>query len=435
MTAFPETIRSALRLAFPVLLAMVMGPLAPLGRLVARDLVLEGKGSTWKYLNTGTPPEGWQHPDFDDSRWKSGPAPLGFGETRLNSDLRVVPPLAKPITVWFRHEFDATDVKPDDRLVLLLCVDDGAVAYLNGREIGRLNLPSSAINATTMAVRALPDSEEGFYHRLRVPRGLIRPGTKNVLAVEVHQASVASGDLFFDAALKTMPTNITSIRQSAFTQEVMKAFNKQHFLGADTEIPDGYIDGGRHMMLEGNSVAAPREILLVDRAKDAALATHRVFARSAEIRALPELERVQRLAAHIDRATTPPGGEQWIGPSIDQITREFVNKPLLLGDVLDQCQSGVCRHRALLFKILADEAGLKTSLVRGNFSKSDTNAFAHAWNEVRLQDGRRVLVDVMHNGGKPLFLDIGDKYVVQHYLREDNTPWYKLKEQARDLGF
>lgn len=392
--------------------------------LAARDIVAAGSNSIWKYLDTGAAPSArWHQPDFDDASWKSGPAPLGYGETRLNSELGAKE--RKPITVWFRHEFQATDVQSTDRLVLALCVDDGAVAYLNGREIGRLNLPSATINPDTTATREMSASQEGFYYRVRVPRGVVRPGAKNVLAIEVHQASVGNEDLFVDAALKTIPTNLPSLKPSAAAREVMNTFHKQHFLGPEVRIPDGYFDGGRHMLVsDTGGVASPREILLVDRTRDEALESHRAFARSDELRALPPLKRIQRLAAHIDNAATPPGGDRWVGPSIDQITREFVNKPLLLGDVLDQCQSGVCRHRALLFKILADDAGLKTALVRGNYAKSATNTFAHAWNEVTLDDGRRVLVDVMHHGGKPVFLEITAPYVMKHYLKENDTPWY-----------
>jgi hypothetical protein len=416
-----------LRRAFLASGALVFSLLA--SSVAARDLVVAGSGSAWKYLDTGAaPPAGWQLPGFDDASWKSGKAPLGYGESRLSSNLRDGVPLLKPITVWFRHEFDAADVKAAERLVLLLCVDDGAVAYLNGREIGRLNLPSTPIGPDTKAKRELPNKEEGFYHRMRVPRDVVRPGAKNVLAVEVHQASAENEDLFFDAALKTMPTNAPSLNLSAATREVMNTFHKQHYLGPEVRIPDGYFDGGRHMVLsDAGGVASPREILLVDRTRDAALERHRAFARSTEMQALPQLERVQRLAAHIDSAATPPGGDRWVALSIEQITREFVNKPLLLGDVLDQCQSGVCRHRALLFKILADDAGLKTALVRGNYAKTGTNGFAHAWNEVTLDNGRRVLVDVMHHGGKPVFPEVTASYVVQHYLRENNTPWYTAK--------
>jgi CRISPR-associated protein Csh2 len=76
----------------------------------------------------------------------------------------------------------------------------------------------------------------------------------------------------------------------------------------------------------------------------------------------------------------------------------------------------------LLFKVLADDAGLKAALVRGNYAKGGTNGFAHAWNEVVLDDGRRLLVDVMHHGSKPVFPEITAGYVVQHYLKENKLP-------------
>jgi hypothetical protein len=89
-----------------------------------------------------------------------------------------------------------------------------------------------------------------------------------------------------------------------------------------------------------------------------------------------------------------------------------------------------------LFKLLGDEAGLKTALVRGGYALSagqvipgtklppNTKGFPHAWNEVELEDGTRVLVDVMHNGGKRRFLPLNDQFVVEHYLKPDDSPWY-----------
>jgi transglutaminase/protease-like cytokinesis protein 3 len=94
---------------------------------------------------------------------------------------------------------------------------------------------------------------------------------------------------------------------------------------------------------------------------------------------------------------------------------------------MDQCQAGVCRHRSLLFKILADEAGLKVALVRGNYARKGPPGVAHAWNEVLLDNGSRLLVDVMHNGGKPKFPEVTDPEVIKHYLKVDNTPWYSAK--------
>jgi transglutaminase/protease-like cytokinesis protein 3 len=113
------------------------------------------------------------------------------------------------------------------------------------------------------------------------------------------------------------------------------------------------------------------------------------------------------------------------------ITKEFANKTLRVGDVIEQSQAGVCRHRSLLFKILADEAGLPSALVRGNYARRGRKpGFAHAWNEVTLADGRRLLIDVMHHGGKPVFPPVTDPEVVRCYLREDDTPWYEAAPAA-----
>lgn len=111
----------------------------------------------------------------------------------------------------------------------------------------------------------------------------------------------------------------------------------------------------------------------------------------------------------------------------EHLEKEFSNKPVLIGDWMDQCQAGVCRHRSLLFKILADEAGLGAALVRGNYASNGPPGSPHVWNEVVLDDGRRVLVDVMHNGSKPNFPEVTALEVIQHYLKVDDTPWYVAK--------
>ena len=108
----------------------------------------------------------------------------------------------------------------------------------------------------------------------------------------------------------------------------------------------------------------------------------------------------------------------------EQLEREFKNHSVLIGDWIDQGHAGVCRHRSLLFKILADEAGLNAALVRGNYAERGSPAIPHAWNEVFLGDGRRVLIDVSLEGSQPRFLDVGTPEVIEHYLKVDNKPWY-----------
>jgi Ethylene-responsive protein kinase Le-CTR1/Beta-galactosidase jelly roll domain len=408
---------------------------------LAKTLLEAGAATEWKFWSgTNPPPTGWRNIGFDDRQWSSGKAPLGYGQKRVVTRTDGGNTNEHGITTWFRRELPGVSLQASQGLVLLLCVDDGAAVFVNGKPLGRFNLPRGEIGPSTLARRALKEADEGYYLRLRVPPGAWHAKGTNVVAVEVHQASTNDNDCFFDLALKTLPPPEPTPKVPAAAQEVMNAFRNKHHVGPESRVPDGYVDGGRHMQMDTESQASSgREILLVDREHDTELSNYLAFARQPEVRALGTLDRAQRLAEYIDRLSTPPGGRRWIGPAVDEITKEFANKPLRIGDVIDQCQSGVCRHRSLLFKLLGDEAGLKTALVRGNYAMDAAQApagaklpkgvkgFPHAWNEVELEDGTLVLVDVMHNGGKRRFLPISDGFVVQHYLKPDDTPWYTAK--------
>jgi hypothetical protein len=420
MRAIPAIPR---RLLPAVLLALMALP----GAAPARTVLEAGSATTWRFLEGTEPAAGWTGLGFDDAAWKTGPAPLGYGEARLGTRIPHQNNVGQPGPAWFRRSFVAPALAEGERAVIVLCADDGAVVHLNGREIGRYNMPKGPVANGTLARQELDEKSEGFYLRLTVPPGLLRAAATNVLAVEVHPATTNDTDLFFDLALKTVPPQSGPPKVTPAAKPVLETYHQKHYVGPADRVPDGYFDGGRHMRLDEEGRAqSGREILLVDRGNDPELQRQIAYAQSAEIRQLPELERVQKLAAFVDGRTTPPGGERWTGPTIDMITKEFANKTLRIGDVVEQSQAGVCRHRSLLFKILADEAGLQAALVRGNYAqRGRTPGFAHAWNEVTLSDGRRVLVDVMHNGGKPVFRAVTDPYVVRCYLREDDTPWYR----------
>jgi hypothetical protein len=414
----------AIRLATGLLLTLLVSRPALLS---ARSIVEAGNATVWKFRDDGKEPDAaWRDLDFDDSHWKSGKTPLGYGRTGLSTEVGWgTDKEHKFITTWFRHTFDRPELKPGERLVIVFCVDDGAVFHLNGREFGRVNMPDGRLDMNTLAPRAINVGDEGFYLRMPVPTSWLRPG-RNVLAVEVHQCSPRSHDIFFDLALKTMPQDALTPVIPAPALDVVQAFHRRHYIGPGLRIPDGYEDGGREMKLdvEGHATSQ-REILRVDRIHDTELAGDLAFARSAELQSLPPLERARRIAVHIHREATPPGGLRWVTATALQLEGEFCNKPILIGDWVDQCQAGVCRHRSLLFKILADEAGLKAALVRGNYAGSGDSGRGdpHCWNEIVL-DGRRLLVDVMLKGDRQDFPEVTLPAVARHYLRVDNTPWY-----------
>jgi hypothetical protein len=171
----------------------------PVGDLGA--VLLVPAGAVWRYLDDGSiQDDAWRLPDFPDSDWKAGPAQFGYGD---GDEATVVgygsDPTARHITTWFRHAFEVADANRFSRLVLNLVRDDGAVVYLNGRELVRDNLPAGPISSQTLASSAVGVDENQFHRYDLSPSSLVTG--RNVLAVEVHQANPASSDLSFDAQL------------------------------------------------------------------------------------------------------------------------------------------------------------------------------------------------------------------------------------------
>src|SRR5262249_31666588 len=100
-------------------------------------IALIPQGDSWRYLDDGsTPGSSWVSLDFDDAKWKTGQAELGFG----NDPVTVIdggPPANRHITTYFRHAFDVADPGFIRNLLLRLKRDDGAAVYLNGTEVYR----------------------------------------------------------------------------------------------------------------------------------------------------------------------------------------------------------------------------------------------------------------------------------------------------------
>lgn len=159
------------------------------------------RGSTWRYLDTGTEAPGWADPSFDDSTWATGAAELGYGDGDEATVVSYGPDAAhKYVTTWFRTSFEASAVP--GTLTLDLVADDGAIVYLNGVEVQRDNVGAGTDSATLLAASNRSGSTESQVRTFTIPPELVQVGT-NVIAVSVHQDWEASSDLSFDAALRS----------------------------------------------------------------------------------------------------------------------------------------------------------------------------------------------------------------------------------------
>ena len=167
---------------------------------------LVATGSVWRYLDDGSDQgTNWVSMTFDDNKWRSGPAELGYGDkaegrpeaTEISYGTNVA---TKGISYYFRRSFTVLDAASFRDLTVNLLRDDGAVVYLNGTEIFRSNMPEGPVNSLTRAINAVAGVEETTYFPNAAAPFLLREGT-NVLAVEVHQSSPDSSDVSFDLSL------------------------------------------------------------------------------------------------------------------------------------------------------------------------------------------------------------------------------------------
>lgn len=169
---------------------------------VEREALVEpvvSLGSSWRYKDDGIEVEGWKQSSFDDSSWRSGPAPLGYGDEGIATTIGYgADANAKHITAWFRAEFSVLGVSTVQSAVLGLRRDDAAVAYLNGQELLRTNLAEGQVSSSTLALTSTAGVNESAVWALPVDPSDLVEG-KNVLAIELHQHAGTSSDAVMDA--------------------------------------------------------------------------------------------------------------------------------------------------------------------------------------------------------------------------------------------
>lgn len=159
------------------------------------------RGAVWKYLADGTDQGiGWRASAFVDSGWPKGRAKLGYGDGDEATVIGFGPNAgAKFATTYFRNEFYLADPL-NAGISMEIRRDDAAAVYVNGTEVFRdAGLTAGALFSEYSSAQT--PSETGF-SSIVVPPAVLLAG-RNVVAVEVHQASASSSDMGFDLAVRT----------------------------------------------------------------------------------------------------------------------------------------------------------------------------------------------------------------------------------------
>ncbi|HRZ96894.1 MAG TPA: CotH kinase family protein, partial [Paludibacter sp.] len=165
-------------------------------------------GSAWKYSDGSTvPATNWNASAYSDVSWKNGNAQFGYGGRGEVTTLSYgANSNNKYTTAYFRKTISISNLSTKSNFILTTYIDDGAVVYVNGTELGRANMPNGTIQFATLA----SSSNNGITNSFNVPQNLLKEGN-NVIAVEVHQNSVSSSDLIFNLSLTCSETTNTQI--------------------------------------------------------------------------------------------------------------------------------------------------------------------------------------------------------------------------------
>ncbi len=142
----------------------------------------------WKFIPVqaaGKVGDRWRQPDFNDRSWRSGKAPIGYGEPELtNRKGTLIQEQGQPF--YFRRSIEvASDLLSQKKVTFTLRVasDDSADVWING-QLADQEPPGT-------------DHEFAYWNReVEIPAKLLKAG-RNVIAVVVrnHQGS---SDLYFD---------------------------------------------------------------------------------------------------------------------------------------------------------------------------------------------------------------------------------------------
>ncbi|MFP6738123.1 MAG: WD40 repeat domain-containing protein [Planctomycetota bacterium] len=172
--------------------------------LPTKELALISRGDKWR-LKRGraAPALGWNKPGFDASGWESLPSGFGYGTDA--EELKTVKTPLKDmqknsyLSVFVRSTFRIDDPANVRKLMLKVVYDDGFVAYLNGVEVDREAMIGKPPAFNQGAIATVNNAREKHID-LKSHLGKLKAG-ENVLAVQGHNANLASSDFILTPSL------------------------------------------------------------------------------------------------------------------------------------------------------------------------------------------------------------------------------------------
>lgn len=178
---------------------------------ITNERELISLNNIWTYYDQGSlDGEDWKGISFTtNSDWTtSAKGPYGYGTVGIEAgaadytttlDYGEDASQKRP-TYYFRRVFYINDKLTEglDAFQLKYYVDDGCIIYVNGQELTRYHMPEGKVTYDTYSTTY--EGNTAYQGTINIPLSMLRTG-KNVIAVEVHNTSASSSDIYFGAVL------------------------------------------------------------------------------------------------------------------------------------------------------------------------------------------------------------------------------------------
>jgi hypothetical protein len=178
-------------------------------------------------IPTSSTPSNWKNTDFVPTGWNIGKAGFGYGD---EDDATVVP--SGTTVLYMLKSFTLpAGFNPKD-IALHVDYDDGFVAWLNGKEIGRSNISGTpAYNSTASGNHEAVMYSGGTPEKITIDtsfiKSLLRVG-KNVFAFEVHNLDNNSSDLSIIPFLSFLLGNSYALFDKSHSWLIPAELNSMH---------------------------------------------------------------------------------------------------------------------------------------------------------------------------------------------------------------
>ncbi len=170
----------------------------------AQTLRLVPRGDLWRLAKGTTEASSpdlslWRGLGFDDAAWSAARLPVFYGEALTGTELTDMQ--NRYGSVFLRRSFTVASPADVRSLVLRVKVDDGFIAWINGREVARSGGPEGEVTIASLASVTATEPVEFVDHPVAVPKEVLKAGA-NVLAIQAFNAALGSSDLVIDAELE-----------------------------------------------------------------------------------------------------------------------------------------------------------------------------------------------------------------------------------------